>query len=221
MSSNDIHDFRNRNILLVRHGRTDWNDAHRFQGRTDIPLNATGRAQAEKVAARLAAWSVDVIYTSPMTRARETAAAIAERHGKSPVVLDDLAELNFGSWEGRFFEEIEEQNGDRLREWLRDPFFCMPEKAETWDSILARAERVKETVLRSPYERVVMVSHGGIIRALFVTLLGFDPRTVWSIKTSNCALSGIEVRKHESSLAFSNDAHHLDKTLEGIPLPVW
>jgi alpha-ribazole phosphatase/probable phosphoglycerate mutase len=222
LPSNDcIHNFHNRNILLVRHGRTDWNDAHRFQGRTDIPLNAIGRAQAEKVAARLAAWSMDVIYTSPMTRARETAAAIADLHGKSPVVLDDLAEVNFGSWEGRFFEDIKEQHGDRLQEWLQNPFFCMPEKAETWDSIRARAERVKETVLGSPHERIVMVSHGGIIRALFVAMLGLDPHTVWNIKTSNCALSGIEVRRHQSSLAFSNDVLHLAETLEGIPLPVW
>jgi alpha-ribazole phosphatase/probable phosphoglycerate mutase len=222
LSSNDCsHVFFNRNILLVRHGRTDWNDTHRFQGRTDIPLNAKGLAQAESVAARLAAWPIDVIYTSPMTRARETAAAIAAPHGKAPVVLDDLAEVNFGSWEGLFFEDLQRQDGDRLQKWLQNPFFCMPEKAETWDSIRVRAERVKETVLRSSNERVVIVSHGGVIRALFTVLLDFDPRTVWNIKTSNCALSGIEVRKDQTSLAFSNDVLHLDKNLEGIPLPVW
>ncbi|MDR1621059.1 MAG: histidine phosphatase family protein [Synergistaceae bacterium] len=213
--------FRNRNILLVRHGRTDWNDAHRFQGRTDIPLNAAGLAQAEKTAARLAAWPVDVIYTSPMTRARETATAIAARHGRPPVVLDDLTEVNFGSWEGLFIEDIRKKNGDRLLEWLRNPFFCMPEGAETWSSIRSRAEKVRETVFRSPGERFVVVSHGGVIRALYAVLLGLDPRTVWNIKTSNCALSGIEVRKEQSSLAFSNDTLHLHKSLEGIPLPVW
>jgi alpha-ribazole phosphatase/probable phosphoglycerate mutase len=222
LSSNDSsHAFFKKNILLVRHGRTDWNDAHRFQGRTDVPLNATGLAQAEKTAARLAAWPIDVIYTSPMTRARETAAAIAAPHGKSPVVLDDLAEVNFGSWEGLFLEDIRKREGDRLQKWLENPFFCMPEDAETWDSIRVRAERVKETVLRSSNERAVMVSHGGVIRALFAVLLDFDPRTVWNIKTSNCALSGIEVRKDQTSLAFSNDVLHLDKNLEGIPLPVW
>ena len=205
----------------MRHGRTDWNDSHRFQGRTDIPLNATGLAQAEKAAARLKAWSIDVIYTSPMTRARETAAAIGAVHGKSPVVLEDLAEVNFGAWEGLFFEDIREKDGERLQEWLRNPFFCMPENAETWDSIRVRAERAKETILCSSGERVVVVSHGGVIRALFAVLLGFDPRTVWNIKTSNCGLSGIEVRKDQTSLAFSNDVLHLDKNLEGIPLPVW
>jgi broad specificity phosphatase PhoE len=222
LPSNDCsHNFLNRNILLVRHGRTDWNDAHRFQGRTDVPLNATGLAQAEKVAARLAACPIDVIYTSPMQRARETAVAIAAPHKKSPVVLDDLTEVNFGSWEGLLIEDIRERDEGHLQRWLRNPFFCMPEKAETWDSIRARAERVKETVLRSPHERVVLVSHGGTTRALLAVLLGFDPNTVWSIKMSNCALSGIEVRKDQSFLAFSNDVLHLDKTLEGVPLPVW
>ena len=220
MPSNDcIRAFRNRNILLVRHGRTDWNDAHRFQGRTDVPLNATGLAQAEKVAARLAPWPVDVVYTSPMTRARETAAAIAVPHGKTPVVLDNLTEVNFGAWEGLFFEAIREQNKERLQEWLQNPFFRMPEGAETWDAIRARAEDVKETLLRSPHERVIMVSHGGILRALLVVFLGLDPRTVWNVRTSNCGLSGIEIRRDQSSLAFSNDTLHLENL--GMPLPVW
>jgi alpha-ribazole phosphatase/probable phosphoglycerate mutase len=222
LPSNDCsHAFCNKNILLVRHGRTDWNDSHRFQGRTDVPLNATGLAQAKKVAARLAAWPFDAVYTSPMARARETAAAIAASREKAPVVMDELTEVNFGSWEGLFFEHIREQNGDRLQEWLGDPFFNMPEGAETWDSIRLRAERARETVFRSSNKRVVMVSHGGTIRALLSVLLGFDPHTIWNIKMSNCALSGIEVRKTQSSLVFSNDALHLDESLEGIPLSVW
>lgn len=215
------NDFRNRKILLVRHGRTDWNDAHRFQGRSDIPLNATGLEQAEKLAERLASWPFDAVYTSPLARARQTAAALGARQGKSPVVLEDLVEVNFGAWEGAYLRHLREKNQEHLWRWLKDPFFHMPEGAETWDEIRVRAERAVKTVFDSEHEHVVLVSHGGVMRALFAVLLGLDPHSVWKIKTSNCAFSGVEVRELETSLAFSNDDLHLKALPEGTGLPVW
>ena len=213
--------FCNRKVLLVRHGRTDWNDVNRFQGRSDIPLNEEGLLQATKLAKRLESWPVDVVYTSPMSRARQTAEAIASQHGKEPVVLEGLTEVCFGSWEGQHLRSIRETNHDRLQKWLKDPFFSMPEGAETWDAIRARVERVVDVLFRTDYQRVVMVSHGGTMRALYVVLLGLDPHTVWSVKASNCAMSGVEIREHQSSLAFANDDLHLKGIPEGIRLPVW
>jgi broad specificity phosphatase PhoE len=210
-----------RNIVLMRHGRTDWNDAHRFQGRTDIPLNDKGLAQAEKTADRLAKWPVDAVYTSPMIRACQTAQPIANRHGRKPIVLNDLVEVDFGPWENQSFENIRCQYPDLMRKWMKDPFFRAPEGAETWESIRIRAERAIEVVLREEGKRVVVVSHGGIMRALFSVLLGLDPHVVWNIKASNCALNGIEVRKDQTLLAFSNDELHLKEELTDITLPVW
>jgi broad specificity phosphatase PhoE len=213
--------FYDKNIVLMRHGRTDWNDAHRFQGRTDVPLNEKGLAQAEKTADRLAKWPVDVVYTSPMIRARQTAQAIAARHGQEPIVIEDLVEVDFGPWENQGFESIRDQYPDLMRKWTADPFFHGPEGAETWESIRARAERAVEIVLREKGERVVVVSHGGTMRALFSVLLGVDPHVVWNLKASNCALNGVEVRKDQTLLAFSNDELHLKEELAGITLPLW
>jgi broad specificity phosphatase PhoE len=220
--SNSISDhFCDREILLVRHGRTEWNETHRFQGRTDIPLNDTGFLQAEKTARRLAAWPMDVLYTSPMTRARQTADAIAAPHRKTPVVLDGLVETDFGVWESRYYEKVGKEESELMRAWLDDPFFHVPERAETWEAIRARVEGAMEIVFRSDYRRVAIVSHGGVMRALFAILLKLDPHTVWNLRTSNCGLSGIEVRKRQTSLVFSNDELHLKEGLEGLPLPVW
>ena len=207
-------------ILLVRHGRTEWNDVHRFQGRTDIPLNEAGLAQAEKTARRIEGWPADAVYTSPLTRARQTAEIIAARYKRPPIVLDDLTEVDFGSWEGFHFRQLLEKKDDALLKWISDPFFHMPLGAENWDSIIERSERVADTVLNSGHKHVVVVSHGGMMRGLLVAFLGVDPHTVWKIKSSNCSLTGIEVREHETLLAFANDALHL-KEVPGDHLPVW
>ena len=213
--------FSTRKILLVRHGLTDWNYNHRFQGRTDIPLNEAGLAQAEKVARRIESWPVDAVYSSPLSRARQTADVIAGRLRKNPIVLDDLMEVHFGSWEGLYFKENLEKKDDSLMKWLADPFFYPPPGAEEWDSIRQRAERAVNSVLDSGHKHVVVVSHGGVIRALLVVLLGLDPHTVWKIRSSNCSLTGIEIREHETLLAFANDDLHLKEIHEGNFLPLW
>jgi alpha-ribazole phosphatase/probable phosphoglycerate mutase len=212
-----------KRILVVRHGRTEWNDAHRFQGKSDIPLNETGLLQAEKTAKRLSSWPIDAVYTSPLTRAHRTASIIAAPHRKEPVVLEDLAELHFGEWEGLRIEGIREEKEELLSAWYKDPFFHMPEGAETWDAFLARVERAVRVVLGSPHRNIAVVSHGGVVRALYVALLGLDPHTVWKLRMSNCALSGIEVRENETFLAFSNDELHLKEIdmPENVNLPVW
>ena len=213
--------FFTRKILLVRHGLTDWNYNNRFQGRTDVPLNEAGLAQAEKAARRIEGWPVDVVYSSPLTRARQTADIIAARLRKNPIIIDDLMEIHFGSWEGLSFRESLEKKDDSLLKWLADPFFHTPPGAEEWDSIRQRAERVANFVLESGHKHVVIVSHGGIIRALLVVFLGLDPHTVWKIRSSNCSLTGIELREHETSLAFANDDLHLKEIREGYHLPLW
>ncbi|MDR1732742.1 MAG: histidine phosphatase family protein [Synergistaceae bacterium] len=218
MASNS---FRKRKILLARHGQTEWNEIRRFQGRTDIPLNEEGRIQARKLAERLASWPVDVVYTSPLERALRTAEAVAARHGKTPVVLDGFTEMNFGSWEGESILTLKRQNPQPLKEWFADPFFRLPEGAETWEELRLRVEGALQTILSSPEEHAVIVSHGGIIRALFVVLLKMDPHSVWNISASNCAISGIEIREFQNQLIFSNDDLHLRDVPEGVALPVW
>jgi broad specificity phosphatase PhoE len=209
-----------KNILLLRHGRTEWNDTHRFQGSSDIPLNEPGLVQAERTARRLASWPLDAVYTSPLIRARQTAAAIAAPHRKDLITLDGLTEIRFGKWETQFFDTVREKERERMEAWLTDPFFNIPEGAETWDVLRERVAGAVRVVLDSGHERVAVVSHGGIMRVLFVVLLRFDPHSVWNVRVDNCTLSGIEVREKQTTLAFSNDGFHLCCPPESAP-PVW
>jgi len=210
-----------RKILLIRHGKTDWNDVRRFQGRTDVPLNEEGLSQARKVADRVSSWPVDAVYSSPLQRALRTAEAVASRHGKEPVVVEDLTEMNFGPWEGAGIRTLRERDPGFMREWLKDPFFHMPAGSETWDEVRGRVGRAIRMVLDSAHKHVVIVSHGGITRVLLALLLNLDPHTVWNLRSSNCAISGIELREHQNLLAFSNDDLHLRDIPEGVSLPVW
>ncbi|MDR1742174.1 MAG: histidine phosphatase family protein [Synergistaceae bacterium] len=209
-----------KKILLIRHGRTDWNDERRFQGISDVPLNAEGTEQAALTSARLASERLGAVYTSPLSRAHATASAIAAPHGLVPTVVDSLAEVGFGVWETMPIQTIKERDEEFFARWLDDPFFTVPEGGEDWSSARRRIGEAADVVAGSGHASVAVVSHGGVIRALFALLLGFDPHSVWSIKVSNCSLTGIERGSWGWQLAFSNDDLHLSLP-KGTALPVW
>src|SRR5262245_13991006 len=111
-------------MLLLRHGATENNVARplRLQGcRSDLPLSAEGRIQAERTAAYLARYRLDAIYSSPLLRAQQTSAAIAARHGLPVETISELTEVDVGEWEGRAWEEIERREADAHRAFMENP----------------------------------------------------------------------------------------------------
>lgn len=144
-------------LAFMRHGETDWNRAMRFQGRTDIPLNDTGRQQARDAAQRMIdeGESWDLVVTSPLSRARETGRIVAQALGAElGGVCDDLIERSFGSTEGKHNENLTTQEYAEL---------MIP--AEPEDELAARALRaVQEIAAENPGRDVLMVSHGSLIR---------------------------------------------------------
>ena len=158
-------------LTLVCHGQTDWNLARRIQGTTDIPLNDTGRADAAAAATALAGLRHDAIYTSPLGRARETAQIIAEslRLG-APALTRGLQERTFGAGEGM-------QVDDYLARW-GDWTASVP-GAESLEQVRDRALDSLERIVRMSRRRsapraesVIVVSHGGVIRALLMHVSG-------------------------------------------------
>jgi probable phosphoglycerate mutase len=143
-------------ILLARHGETDWNRQGRFQGHADPPLNELGRAQARELAERLAATPFDAVYSSDLLRARETAEILATSHDV-PVITDaGLREVDVGSWSGLTRAEISERFPDAEHH-----------DGETREEHLARVlETVERIAHTHPGERILVVSHGGSLRAL-------------------------------------------------------
>lgn len=144
-------------IVLVRHGQTDWNFTRRIQGSSDIPLNDVGRRQARDAADALAARHWRRVYTSPLSRAAETAAILAERLGlPDPEPVPGLAERAYGSAEGLTSDEVHE----------RFPDGVVPGK-ESPEALTARALGAIGTLAdRAGDDPVIVVTHGGVIGAL-------------------------------------------------------
>lgn len=145
-------------LLLVRHGETDWNAAGRLQGHTDRPLSDYGREQARRLADELAGEALDAIYASDLTRARETAEIVAERL-RLPVALDpDLREKDWGNWEG-------------LTSTERFGVELVGESTEQHQRRMLRA--LGRIAAKYPYGRVLVVTHGGSMRRVQTAALGF------------------------------------------------
>jgi len=199
-------------IIAVRHGETAWNVDTRIQGQLDIPLNDTGRWQAQRLARALAAREpIDVVYSSDLLRAWETARAVSETTG-APVVTDEgLRERGFGVFQGKTFAEIEASLPEEALRWRkRDPFWA-PEGGE---SLTAMRRRVVETLhtlaSRHTGEQIVLVAHGGVMDLLYRAATGQElqaPRT-WQL--GNTAINRLLWTPAGLSLVGWSDTSHLE-----------
>ncbi len=160
-------------LLLVRHGETDWNRDGRWQGGSDTRLNDLGREQSRALAEQLDG-EIDVLYSSDLARARETAEIVAARLGLEVRLDPRLRERGFGSWEGLTTIEIEERFADAHRRWLAGEG-AGADDAEAFEDFSARVEDFLSDVLRlHPGEDVLVISHGGSIRVIHALAAGVD-----------------------------------------------
>jgi broad specificity phosphatase PhoE len=197
-------------ILLLRHAETDWNRERRFQGWRDIPLSPTGREQAESAARLLAASPLAAVWSSPLARARETAALIAAPH-KLPVrEADAFKEMGFGDWEGLTRDEVRERFPDAHRAWAETPHEAAWPGAETLGVVRARALAGLEA-LRAAHQgqTVCLVSHGITSRILILEALGLGLDRLWSLQLSSTGISELEFRDDWTTLHRMNSLIHL------------
>jgi probable phosphoglycerate mutase len=164
-------------VYLVRHGATALTTEDKFSGDIGVELSDDGRWQAAKLGERLANEAIAAVYSSPLSRAVDTAHLIADRMGLAPVLCDGLREISHGRWEGLSRREVEAQFGDEYATWENDPFTFAPQGGESGLAVLARALPViREVVTRHAGKRVLVVSHKATLRLVLSSLLGFDER---------------------------------------------
>jgi ribonuclease H / adenosylcobalamin/alpha-ribazole phosphatase len=146
--------------LLLRHGQTALSVERRFAGRGDVPLTDVGREQASLAAAALAErGGIGAVVTSPLGRAVETAEAVAQRTGAMLAVEEDLAETDFGSWEGLSFGEVMDRWPDEMTAWLADAK-AAPPGGESFAAVAARVDAALDRLLAAYRgQKVVVVSH--------------------------------------------------------------
>ena len=177
-------------LYLVRHGETDYNNALRFQGQTDIPLNQTGIRQAEKVAGFFKDIPLQAIYTSSLKRARTTAEIIGKRKGIEPQVTDALREMSFGIWENMNSNDIQKKYAKEWKDFFASPASTKIPQGESMSDVQKRAYPEVQRILdQYPEGDVAFVAHGGIIRVLICTMLGLDLNRAWHLHVGNASVT--------------------------------
>jgi broad specificity phosphatase PhoE len=156
-------------VFLARHGETDYNAEHRFQGLLPVPLNAKGRLQAEQLAEHAAAVGFTELWCSPLARAHETAEIVGARLGLSPREDPRLVETDTGDWTDRWFAEVKAEDPERFAAFVAaDPDFAFP----GGESFRAQTARVMEalTAIAEGPRPVLVICHAMAIRLAFAAL---------------------------------------------------
>jgi len=177
-------------VFIVRHGETDYNAAHRWQGHLDIPLNAAGQEQARLVGEYLKSQAIDAIYSSDLRRAYDTARSIAHAKGLTIHKEPRLREINVGVFQGLNRAQILEMYAEEFSRWDSDDAYVV-EKGESRLILQQRAYAAWQDIVENGHrESVVLVTHGGTMRMLLRKLLG-DDRTP-ELKFPNTSVTMLE-----------------------------
>lgn len=200
-------------VFLVRHGETAWNKLGKFQGCTDIELSESGIVQAEHLLKKFNG-NFDFIYTSPLKRAIKTAQIISSSKQLDPIIVNDLREINFGEWEGLTITEIMNKFPNEFKTWRSDKSeapLCGGDLSIKKASTRA-ANAIMEIVNKHKGDKIVIVAHGGIIKAGLIGIMGWDMTMYGKILLDNTAVCEINFDNDLNPVIVKiNDTSHLDK----------
>ncbi|HVN43919.1 MAG TPA: histidine phosphatase family protein [Steroidobacteraceae bacterium] len=197
-------------ILLVRHGHVEGMSPERFRGRRDVELSALGSRQAEATAQRLAArWRPVALYSSPLRRCLETAAAIAAACQLTTSVLDDLNDVHYGDWEWHTHEAVRERWPELFERWFAAPELVRFPQGESLQDLVGRMANVLRFVReRHPGETVVLVGHSSGNRALLLQTLDQPLSAYWRLAQDPCSVSEIELEARTATLRRFNELYY-------------
>ncbi len=197
--------------FLVRHGETTWNAEGRVQGHLDSPLTEAGRADAERMAGRLRSVSFDSVCSSDLGRAQATLAAITNGRTLPVQALPGLREKCYGTWEGVTFEEIRERHPEEFdRLFMDDVEFAPPGGESDCDLVRRIGDLVEQLKLTHADDQdILLVGHGGSLRAVLVNLLDLPVRSLWHFRMDNGGLSILGASSNGATVQLWNDTSHL------------
>ncbi len=198
-------------VLLARHGETEWNASGRVQGHTNSPLSPRGQEQAAALASRLAHTQLDAVYSSDLTRAQDTASAIAAPHGLTVQIDPRLREKSFGAWEGLTASEIEAGWPDAWQRYhVLHALEETPPGGEDWPAVQERMLAFLHDALRAhPAQTVLIVGHGGSLRTILLFALDAPLSHLRRLHLDNASLSRVHFAKDRPPrLLLLNDTSH-------------
>jgi broad specificity phosphatase PhoE len=197
-------------VYLVRHGETAWNKEEIFRGRTDISLNEIGFREAQLVGDYLKGKDIQVIYSSPLSRAMETARGIAQVFNLKVQPLEGIIDMSFGKWEGLPLKEVQPRDGELYRQWREEPHLVTLPGGESLDEVRVRAMAALEGVIQ--YHKgmnIVLVSHRVVNKVIICGILGIDNSHFWQIGQDTAAVNLIQYKEGKYILSLLNETCHL------------
>ena len=195
----------------MRHGETAWNSAGRIQGHTDIALSDKGAQQSRLVAERLTEITIDAAYSSDLRRSADTAREILGGRTVKLQTTPELREYNKGIFEGLTSDETSERYPElHAASAVKDLDFAPPGGESTRQTSTRMASFMAEVRKNHPDGTVLIVGHGGALRALFVALMELPLEANWRFLLANCGLSVVDTYPDNAVLRLYNDTSHLD-----------
>ncbi len=183
-------------IILARHGETQWNVKDIFRGLADIALSDNGLKQAAKLARYLSSRKIAAVYSSPLQRAQQTAQSIARYHRLDVLVTQGLVDVNYGEWQGLLATQVREKYPEFYARWTNQPQLVKIPGGDTLSQVKRRSRAVVNEVISKHSGTVVLVSHRAVIQVLICTLLGLSTSHFWNV---NMDVAGITTFIYENS----------------------
>jgi len=196
-------------IILVRHGETEWNVEEVFRGRIDVELNETGVRQAELLAEYLRDVNIEAVYASPLKRALRTAEMIAGSHQLEVEIAPGLIDFNFGKWQGLPHQEVKDRYQELYTEWVNHPENVKMPAGESLNDVRKRAVSVIDEVIVKHQGTVVLVAHRVVNKVLICALLGLDNSHFWNIRQDTCGITTFSWGNGRFILTRHNDTSYL------------
>jgi phosphoserine phosphatase len=198
-------------IYLIRHGETEWNKDQRSQGcSNDIPLSELGLLQAEAVGKRLSCEKIDMVFSSTLLRAHQTAEIIAKHHNIPVTKCSEFIEINFGKWEGLRLSDIKENYNDAYNVWRKTPHLADIPGAESIAKLKDRSmNKLYELIEANPNKNILIVSHGISIKVIITAIMDMDFSNMHRIRQDNTAINIFDYEDNVFDLVGLNDICHL------------
>ena len=204
-------------IILARHGETEWNVDEVFRGRIDVELNETGMKQSELLAEYLSDLKIDAIYSSPLKRALKTAGTIAGYHKLNIEIAPGIIDLDYGKWQGLPHQEVKDKYKELYAEWINSPDKVKMPAGESLNDVRERAITVVDNVIAKYEGTVVLVSHRVVNKVLICALLGLDNSHFWNIRQDTCGITTLIYENGQFILTEHNNTSYL-KPIQKAPL---
>jgi broad specificity phosphatase PhoE len=201
-------------LILARHGQTEWNVGKIFRGRADVNLDEVGARQAELLGKYLSNYELEAVYSSPLKRALDTATIVARYQKVGVHTAEGLIDFDYGKWQSLSEQQVKRLYPALLNEWHSSPHKVRMPDGESLDDTRGRVIESLTGVLSKHQGRVLLVSHRVVLKVLICSLLGLDNSHFWNISQDVCGITVFNYVDGRFVLTRHNDTSHLKELQE-------